>query len=97
MNTEIQHFFKEFFFSIWQIFEAVTIPGTNLTAADLTIGFLGCSAFILIIQKMIDAGGAVAFRSGEGKVMANQMLFSHRRYYGGDQPNRGYHEGDKGE
>ena len=93
MTPEVAHFFAEFFKSIWNIFEAVTIPGTNFTAAELTIGLLGASAFIVVLRKILDDGGAVAFRSGEGKAAANKMIWSHRKYYGGMEDDKEPHEG----
>lgn len=76
INNDVLVFLKSFFASIWHIFEAIPVPFLNdVNCADLTIGLLGCSAFILIIKKMVDSGGAVGFRSGEGKRTAYRTIF----------------------
>ena len=88
IQAPVLQFLKDFFKSIWYIFESIPVPFLDdFTVADLTIGLLGFSAFVVIIKKMIDSGGAVGFRSGEGKRIANQAIFGHKQYYGGDSEN----------
>lgn len=94
MTPEVLQFFQSFFKMIWDIFEAITIPGTNFTVAQLTIGLLCANAMVVLLRKVIDDGGAVAFRSPEGKQYANRMIWSHRKYYGGSEENKEGHEGD---
>lgn len=88
MTPEVLSFFKDFFKSIWGIFEAVTIPGTNFTVAELCIGLLAVNAFIVSMRKVLDDGGTVAFRSGEGKFEANHMIWGKRRYWFGTEEDK---------
>lgn len=67
MITEVKEFFQEFFRLIWSIFEAVTIPGTNITAANVLIGVVGVSVIMVFINKSMNAG---AINIGTGHYQA---------------------------
>lgn len=57
MTEEALEVITSIFTDIWTIFTNVTVPGTNLTFANLWVGVLFAWAIVSFIEKVINIGG----------------------------------------